>query len=251
MTASRFCLPARIGLATWGLLAVFSFSGCSLHQEYMRRGALLDSVAVRTDRIGKEQASQAAEMRELRAETLTEIEVLETKVSQLEARVIDFDERMARIGRKLGVWREAVVADTSVASESAPGLPDTSRAAIGADQLYNTAYLDFTRGKYKVAIAGFRQFLQMFPNSDMSDNALYWIGECHYSTGELNKAEKEFKQVLIRYPRGNKVPAAAYKLGLVYHAQGRDKAAQRQFQAVVEKYPGTTEAKLAQEHLSQ
>ena len=248
-----------------GLLAASLFTGCSWHDEFVRRGVVLDSVAARVDRIEGTQEEQAGYLRETRARSLTELDGIDARLSELESRVIDLDERLARIGRKLGVWYSvSAVPDTGLPADSVPpdsgvapapdtvGVgPDTVRTGIDPDQLYNTAYLDFTRGKYEVAIAGFEQYLQMFPDTDVSDNAQYWIGESRYSLGDLNVAEEEFKKVLIRHPTGNKVPAATYKLGLVYQTQGREDAARRQFEAVVEKYPGTTEARLAQERLSQ
>ncbi len=251
MTAGRLQRIASFGLAvTWGLLAVSLFSGCSWHREYVRRGAMLDSLAARTDRIETQQTDQAEWQQELRADLLTDLEALMSKLNQLEARALDQEQRVARIGRKLGVWYgDATPPDTAVQPGSTAAVPDSVAVAIDPDQLYATAYLDFTRGKYQVAIAGFKQYLQMFPASDLSDNAQYWIGECHHSNGELVQAEEEFKRVLTDHPEGNKVPAAEYKLGLVYRAQNREDDARRQFAAVVEKYPGTTEARLAQDRL--
>ncbi|MBN2537444.1 tol-pal system protein YbgF [candidate division WOR-3 bacterium] len=253
MTAGR---PGGLILAS--LLAVLLFSGCGWHGEYVRRGVVMDSVAVRLDRVERAQQTQEQDARAFRAELLAGLDALENRVDQLDARLVDLDERVSRIGRKLGVWHQIVIPGESVPGpdtlapppDSGAVGPDSLRPALDPDQLYNTAYLDFTRGNYRVAVAGLEQYLQMFPDSEMADNALYWIGECWYSLGELGKAEEEFKNVLIRYPTGNKVPAATYKLGLVYLAQNREDAARRQFEAVVEKYPGSTEAKLAQERLN-
>lgn len=257
MTASRLRVAAGFGLAFTLCLLAVSFCGCSLHREYVRRGVVLDSLAARTDRNAE---TQLAFLRDLRAQTLTELELTRTSIEQLQARLIDLDERLARIGRRLGVWYEASAAAETVAQDTertktapvpaAELRPDTNRAGIDPDQLYNTAYLDFTRGKYQIAVAGFDQFIQMFPNSDMADNAQYWKAECYYSLNDLARAEEEFKLVLTRYSTGNKVSSAAYKLGLVYLAQNRRADAKRQLQEVVAKYPGTTEAKLAQERLS-
>jgi tol-pal system protein YbgF len=253
MAASRLRFGASIVLAAvWSLLAAAALPGCGLQREYVRRGALLDSIAVRTDRVERHQTGQEDYLRAARADMLTEIQSIQTTLAQLEARTIDQDERLARIGRRLGVWHEAVVApsDTALGVDSMPVKPDSAQPVLDPDELYATAYLDFTRGQYKVAIAGFKQYLQMFPDSDLSDNAQYWIGECYYSLGELSKAEVEFSRVPAEHPDGNKVPAAEYKLGLIYQAAGRYGDARQQFLKVVEKYPGTPEAKLAQDRIS-
>jgi len=132
-------------------------------------------------------------------------------------------------------------------SDTAKPTPDT--VGLVADKLYNTAYLDFTRGKYDVAISEFRRYLAAFSPSDNADNAQYWIGECFYSLGKLDSAETGFRQVLVDFPKGNKVPAAEYKLGLVYLAQNRKPEAANQLRRVVKEYRGTNEAKLAQDRL--
>lgn len=251
MTAGRLWFAARIRAAILGLLAVIALNGCALHKEYVRRGVVLDSLAVRTDRIEKGQSREIEARLELRADVLTEVEALASRLAQVEARLSDIDDRLSVIGRKLGVWRGAAVAlDTpSTTVETLPVPLDTGQARA-LDQLYATAYLDFTRGKYDVAIAGFRRFIETFPESDLADNAQYWIAECQHSRGDLNEAEREFRLVLDEYPDGNKVPAAAYKLGLVYLAQDHKEKAKKQFQDVISKYPGTTEARLAQERIS-
>src|SRR5439155_27089530 len=76
---------------------------------------------------------------------------------------------------------------TGPAPGSAPGTAPTSpglRPTTGALQpqdIYQAAYLDFSKGSYALAIAGFREFLRRFPEHELAGNAQYWIGEAHYS----------------------------------------------------------------------
>ncbi len=250
MAASRHCL-ARTIIVLWGssLLAVILFNGCGIHREYVRRGEVLDTIAVRLYRLEKRQARQEEEIVRVRADGLNAIEKIEGQMSAVDAELADLAERIERIGRRVGAWRGEITTGVPVAGETVVVVPDTSAAGIDADQLYNTAYIDFTKGEYQMAIIGFRRFIQLFPASEMADNALYWVGECFYSLNQLDSAEVEFKQVKNRYPDGNKVPAAIYKLGLIYQLQGRKSAAQEKFDEVVQNYPSSPEAKLAQERL--
>lgn len=237
------------------LLAVILFSGCGAYREYVRRGETLDSIAVRLERLERRQVAHEQEFTRLRADVLTELEKVERGVGETRADLNDLEERLERIGRRVGAWHGALSQGTTgpvetAAVESAAVPVDTvSLGGVDADRLYNTAYLDFTRGNYRVAIVGFRRFIRLFPSSEMADNAQYWIGECFYSEGVLDSAEVEFQRVVSDYPAGNKVPAAIYKLGLVYQLQGKEVLAQKKFKEVVEKYPGTNEAKLAGERL--
>jgi len=77
--------------------------------------------------------------------------------------------------------------------------------------MYNNAYGDYLKGNYSLAIDSFKLFLQHYPNTPLSDNALYWIGECHYSQGQYQEATDTFNELLVSFPAGDKVPALTLK----------------------------------------
>ncbi|HTW93117.1 MAG TPA: tol-pal system protein YbgF [bacterium] len=258
MAASRLARAAGFGMAAAsGLLVAVSGTGCSYQREYVRRGQVLDSMSVRLVRVEQAQQQHDKDMTKLRADVLTEIENVDGRLDQLDARLADLGDRLDRISRRVGAGRgdiTPVVGESATGTRPGPVKPDTTRsrsdtAAYSEDQLYNTAYLDFTRGKYDVAIGEFRRYVASFPQSDNADNAQYWIGECFYSLGRLDSAEAGFRQVITAYPQGNKLASAEYKLGLVYLAQNRKAEAANQLRKVVKEYPGTNEAKLAQGRL--
>jgi tol-pal system protein YbgF len=253
MAASRLRRAAGFGMAAAaGLLAAVFCSGCSFQREFVRRGQVIDSMSVRLVRVEQAQQRHDQQMAKLRADILTELETIDGRLDQVDARIADFGDRLDRISRRVGAGRGDI---TSAKTESVPGTrpeparPVSDTVGLAEDQLYNTAYLDFTRGKYDVAISEFRRYLSSFASSDNADNAQYWIGESYYSLGKLDSAEAGFKQVMTGFPNGNKVPAAEYKLGLVYAAQNRKAVAINQLRRVVKEYPGSNEAKLAQDRL--
>ena len=258
MAASRLKRAAGFGMAAAiGLLAAVLCTGCGFQREYVRRGQVLDSMSVRLMRVEQAQQPHDQEMARLRADMLTDLERIDGRLDQLEARLADLGGRLDRISRRVGAGRGDI---TPVKTESVPGTrpgspksdtvkPTPDTVGLAADKLYNTAYLDFTRGKYEVAISEFRRYLASFSPSDNTDNAQYWIGECFYSLGKLDSAEAGFRQVVVDFPKGNKVPAAEYKLGLVYLAQNRKPEAANQLRRVMKEYPGTNEARLAQDRL--
>ena len=260
MAASRLRRAAGFGMAAAaGLLAAVLCPGCSLQREYVRRGQVIDSMSVRLVRVEQAQQRHDQQMAKLRADILTELETIDGRLDQLDAGIADVGDRLDRISRRVGAGRGDI---TPARAESAPGtrteepasrdtakpVPDT--VGLAEDQLYNTAYLDFTRGKYDVAVGEFRRYLAAYAESDNADNAQYWIGESFYSLGRYDSAEAGFKQVITGFPNGNKVPAAEYKLGLVYISQNRRAEAANQLRRVVKEYPGSNEAKLAQDRLA-
>ncbi|MFQ5633274.1 MAG: tol-pal system protein YbgF, partial [bacterium] len=116
-----------------------------------------------------------------------------------------------------------------------------------AKTLYESAYQDLVKGQYKLAESGFRQYLQLFPQGGLSDNAQYWIGECFYAQRQYSKAVQAFAAVIEQFPGGDKVPAAMLKLGYSQYTLGRRNVAISTLQDLVRKHPFSNEAKLAQE----
>ncbi|MEI2421473.1 tol-pal system protein YbgF, partial [Arthrospira platensis SPKY2] len=78
---------------------------------------------------------------------------------------------------------------------------------------YHAALEMLRQGRYPQAEAGFKQFLADFPNSELADNALYWLAETHYVNREFEAALAGFRQVLAQFPNSRKVPDALLKAG--------------------------------------
>lgn len=137
-------------------------------------------------------------------------------------------------------------------SESQPA--ETRKPAtvnIPAQEMYNNAYGDYLKGNYSLAIDSFKLFLQQYPNTPLSDNALYWIGECYYSQEQYQQAIDAFNELLISYPAGDKVPAAYLKKGMSLVQLGRKDEALATFKLLVAKYPTQEEARLAQQKINE
>lgn len=120
---------------------------------------------------------------------------------------------------------------------------------VPAQDLYNNAYGDYLKGNYSLAIDSFKLFLQQYPSTPLSDNALYWIGECHYSQEQYQQATDAFNELLINYPSGDKVPAAYLKKGLSLAQLGRKDEALATLKLLVAKFPTQEEARLAQQKI--
>jgi tol-pal system protein YbgF len=144
--------------------------------------------------------------------------------------------------------------------------PASSRAAAGAtaEESYQAAYLDFSRGRYELAMSGFRDFLRRYPDSPLADSAQYGIGESYYSvataatsqgqtdkaTRALEQAVQEFRKVIVIYPRGSKVPSALYKEALSLAELKQTALARARLQYLVDHFPQSEEAPLAKERLA-
>jgi len=150
---------------------------------------------------------------------------------------------------------------TGGAAAVTPPPPPPVSGARQAEDLYQTAYLDYTRGNYNLAVAAFREFIRLYPNTELAEKAQYWIGESHFSlardlqakgdrtraTQEFERAVQEFRRVLINYPRGDRVPTAVYKEALALLELGQPSLAEARFQFLVDQFPSTEEAVKAKE----
>ncbi|MGA2192896.1 MAG: tol-pal system protein YbgF [Nitrospirota bacterium] len=117
------------------------------------------------------------------------------------------------------------------------------------NQMYQAAYLDFTKGNYDVAVAEFQEFLRAYPDAEFAGNAQYWIGESLYSQGKYNEALAEFDKVINNYPDSTKVPGAMLKKGYTLDALKRPSDAEAVYNSLIKKFPASEAAKLASERL--
>jgi TolA-binding protein len=149
-------------------------------------------------------------------------------------------------------------------SPSPPAASRPPAEGLSPEQVYQTAYLDFSKGNYPLAVSGFREFVRRFPDLDLADNAQYWIGEAYFSMSRSNSAQgqadranqaleqavQEFRKVPLNYPRGDKVPTAIYKEALALMELKQIKTAQARLQYLVDNFPQSEEAPLARERLA-
>lgn len=122
---------------------------------------------------------------------------------------------------------------------------------LSAQEIYNMAYADYLKGNFSLAIDGFKIYLENFSQSPFADNALYWIGECHFSQKEYEEAISRYNQLILNYPLGDKVPAAYLHKGISLMELDRKEEALSVFKLMVSKYPLEEETKIAQEKIKE
>jgi len=119
------------------------------------------------------------------------------------------------------------------------------------DRSYVQGYAMFNSGDYPAAERAFQEFLARAPESDLADDAQYWIGECFFSRKEHRRAILEFRKVIDQYPFGNRVPHAFLKIGLSYLALGDRERASENLETVVQAFPRSDVATVARATLDE
>ncbi len=115
--------------------------------------------------------------------------------------------------------------------------------------LYKKARNLLVEENYTDAAALFKQFIKDYPQNSLADNAVYWLGECHYSSGDYKKAILVFQDLETKYPKSEKIPDAILKLGFSYLSLDDSNRAHHYLKKVLKKYPFSPAAEKAQEKL--
>lgn len=115
---------------------------------------------------------------------------------------------------------------------------------------YQAAFELLKEQRYEPAAMAFGQFLVTYPDSELADNAQYWLAESHYVTQKFEEALSAFEVVINDYPRSRKVPDALLKMGYCNYELKRWPAARDALRRVQGSYPETTAARLAGQRLT-
>ena len=257
MTPRRTLKSVIAFLASAGALVALAGSGCapggyynqsqsSLDSLLTTQGALMrrmDGLETKVDATKENvQASRASSDSRL-GELSQRMDVLEGKLEASGIRFTELAQKVDTVKQKISSADSARVA-AGLAPRDTTGIPDPEAA-------YQAAYSDIASGRYDLARQAFEQYLVHYPDTEVSDNAQYWIGECYYATGNFEGAIAAFEKVVRNYPKGDKVPAALFKIGVSHARLGHNEDAKRYFRQVIQKYPRSAEASLAKERLAQ
>lgn len=252
--------PLRLAAA---LLAVgFIGAGCVLPPEE-------DPVLLKLDELDSRVATIERVVRnESLLQIAAELETLRTEVRELRGtadalqfegessatrqrdQYLDLDQRLqslerrTRGGEPLGAAPDPAVTDPRGPVVGALPVPG------GDDRANYQAALELLRqGRYPQAESAFTQFLVDFPDSDLRDNAQYWLAETHYVNREFETALAAFQVVLDDFPNSRKIPDALLKVGFCNYELQRWGEARAALEAVVERFPDSTAARLATQRL--
>jgi tol-pal system protein YbgF len=174
------------------------------------------------------------------------------KLAEVSSRVdkLSQDVQLARDSARRAV-PPPVVADPNVAVPGAPPVVAAPGSSIpNPNALYTSAYADFSKGNYALAISGFEEYAERFPETELADNAMYWIGECKFSQGDGKAAVDSFDAMLAKYPKSDKAAAANLKKALAYLQLNQVGQGVEQLRYVAATYPGSDEARIAKDRLA-
>jgi tol-pal system protein YbgF len=277
------------GVATQQDLLQLRQEMMAAQQSAQRARVDADSVSAQVDKRVREQTGE----NERKVTTLSrQIDSLNDTVTTLSGRVDELTTKLDAVNRQLrgaapGAGAAATTPRPAAGTSGGPAAGTTPGASTGTpagpvpgpvaavpsrpttgslqpQDIYQAAYIDFSKGSYSLAIAGFREFLRRYPDHELAGSAQYWIGEAYLSLARgftdasqndkasesLEQAVQEFKKVQANYPRADKVPTALYKEALALLDLKQPTLAQARLQYLVDNFPRAEETSLARERLT-
>ena len=176
---------------------------------------------------------------------------ISTNTNDTASQVIAMGERLTATNQRMERLSEQF-AQLKKVIEDIPKMPTFSQITPGnAEQLFAAAYSDFSRGNYQLALSEFRQYVEIYPGSELADNAQYWVGEIFYGEKKLEEAAAEFDKVSTLNPNGDKTSPAQYKRATILLELGKKEEAINQFLLLIKNNPKSNESALATQQLQQ
>ena len=116
---------------------------------------------------------------------------------------------------------------------------------------YDTALQAFRGKKYKESREKFEAFIKDYPNSDLTDNAQFWIAETYYAEKNYEDAILAYEALLKKYPDSKKTSGAMLKQAFAFIEISDAKTGKIILKKLVEKYPDSKDAELARKKLAE
>jgi tol-pal system protein YbgF len=245
MTVRRALLALTLGSAL-----MWAGSSCAPGGYYNASQSALDSLltsqaalAKRIDAMEKKLDITREGVASSRATTDTHLLEISQRLDVLDGKLEASSARVSQLSLKVDTVKQKITTSDSSRAAS-PASPDP-------ESMYQAAYSDIAAGRYALGREAFQTYLKSYSDSDVADNAQYWIGESYYGQGDFANAIVEFQKVIDNYPKGDKVPAAMFKIGLSQSRLKQTAESQKTYRALIQKYPKSPEAALAKERLGQ
>lgn len=282
MTSSRVDRLRRSAPLAGALLFASVLGGCvsgsdieGLHRHVSDVEKQVDKLSQQTsskdevEKLNQNLTKQVATILRSNAETGTRFDELTRELQALAGKLEDSNRRLAQLSQQLAETQAKLDAATPSATAPAPGAlaipgspavvpavpapaPGTTKppaGRAGPADLYNAALGDYQRGRFELARQGFEEYVETYPRTDLSDDALFWAAECWTAQKKHREALGTLERLLKEYPQSDKASSAHLRKGLAHLELGEKAQAIVQLQFVVHEYPTSDEAKSARQRL--
>jgi tol-pal system protein YbgF len=240
-------MPSGSRLVPYLILSLF-LSGCAANDLVVKRQAESEAkieFLIQSSKKTEQRHNELAGLLQVQDDRLLavtgEIKHLRDENRELRASNDELKVRVANLTQQSQTPKVEIVHPPSPAKEARESGPPAE---------YLKSFGLYSANNFSAAIGSFESFLKNNPQSDYAANAVYWIGECHYSLSDLPKAKEAFSRVAENYPKSSKVPDALLKLGYTLSAMKEKEKATGVFERIITSYPSSPAAIKARERLN-
>lgn len=244
--------------------------GCSSSIKQVEKNTLLPEIDVVQVKEYSEEALKLAQ------EAKMDVQALNTKLAEIDGRVVGLSEDMASISaakieeleNRISLLTEAfkdlyekmaaievlpqIRIPSSKKKEPAVFSPSEAGKMVTSSEYdeYQQALETFDKRIYNKAMELFDNIVKKYPNGEYADKAQYWIGECYYAQVDYPDAINAFSKVL-KYEKTSKADDAQLKIGLSYLRMGKNDLAAEELKRLIKRYPGSEYVPRAEKYLSE
>ncbi len=141
--------------------------------------------------------------------------------------------------------------NTLIQTSVIPTKDSTSPQLIGFQDEYDIAFAHLRAGRFLESARAFEDFIQKYPDNELTDNAYYWLGESYYVKRQYPQALAAFQSLINKFPNSPKAPDSLLKIGYSYYEMDDLAKADENLKKVINNYPNSSVARLAQNRLRQ
>lgn len=170
-----------------------------------------------------------------------QIQSLNDSLDELKARLTKVSKQLEDMQSSQQSIQAAQAADQAKAQAMAQAPPP--------DVLYNNALRDYNGNNLDLATQEFSDYIKFYPNTDLSGNCYFYLGEIQFRQAKYDQAAQSYDQVIQNFPTGNKAAAAQLKKGFALIELGKQDDGVSELRHVIQRYPKSNEALQARERL--
>jgi tol-pal system protein YbgF len=208
----------------------------------------------RLDTLSKAQfelVNQIQALREENAKLRGQVESLTYELESAKKRqqdfYIDLDGRLRKMESPSAPSAEAKPGD-----EEKPAVDPVKKATsdpAAETREYEAALNLFKANKIKEAAAAFEAFAKAHPDSTLTPNAQYWLGNAHYALRDCKKSIDAHRVVVSKWPQHPKAPDSLINIATCQQELGDAKGVKATLETIVNKYPDSPASTTAKQRL--